>query len=323
MENYAHRGMLSLTQLQYILAVERFGSFSQAAKACHVTQPTLSMQIKKLEDDLGVVIFDRSAQPIRATPIGRQILEQSAVVLSQATRLQDLVHEAKERLEGVLQLSVIPTLAPYVLPLFLQHFAETYPGVQLKVEERTTDAIIEALREHRTDVGLLATPLGEPMLREVPLFHEPFYIYAKKGAPLSELNEVSDEDLTQERVLLLSEGHCLRTQAMRVCGLRQSRQKKVKSHFEFESGSIETLCHMVDKGLGYTVIPHLAKSWNVTRHGRVVPFRAPHPSREVSLVTHQSFAREALLRARAQSIQRSLPPELQKPDDSLRTIKLR
>jgi len=315
--------MLSLTQLQYIVAVERHGSFSQAAKACHVTQPTLSMQIKKLEDDLGVLIFDRSSQPIRATPIGRQILEQSAVVLSQAARLEDLVHEAKDRLEGVLQLSVIPTLAPYVLPLFLQRFADAYPGVQLRVEERTTDAIIEALREHRTDVGLLATPLDEPMLRELALFHEPFYVYAKKGSALAGLSQVSDADLSQERVLLLSEGHCLRTQVMRVCGYRQNRQKKAQTHFEFESGSIETLCHMVDKGLGYTVIPHLAKSWNVTRHGRVIPFTEPQPSREVSLVVHESFAREALLRALAQSITRSLPPELQRADDSLRTIKLR
>lgn len=315
--------MLSLTQLQYVLAVERHGSFSQAARACHVTQPTLSMQIKKLEDELGVVLFDRSAQPIRATPIGRKILEQSAVVLSQAARLQDLVNEAKERLSGVLHLSVIPTLAPYVLPLFLQRFAESYPDVQLKVEERTTDAIIEALREHRTDVGLLATPLDEPMLRELPLFHEPFYVYAKKGGRLAELNQVSDDDLSRERVLLLSEGHCLRTQVMRVCGYRQNRQKKAASHFEFESGSIETLCHMVDKGLGYTVIPHLAKSWNVTRHGRVIPFADPQPSREVSLVVHESFAREALLRALNQSIVRSLPPELQQPEDALRTIKLR
>jgi LysR family transcriptional regulator, hydrogen peroxide-inducible genes activator len=315
--------MLSLTQLQYIVAVERHGSFSQAAKACHVTQPTLSMQVKKLEDDLGVVIFDRSAQPIRATPIGRKILEQSAVVLSQAARLQDLVNEAKDRLDGMLQLSVIPTVAPYVLPLFLQRFSDSYPGVQLKVEERTTDAIIDALREQRTDVGLLATPLDEPMLHELPLFHEPFYVYAKKGSGLAELSQVSDSDLSQERVLLLSEGHCLRTQVMRVCGYRQNRQKKAQSHFEFESGSIETLCHMVDKGLGYTVIPHLAKSWNVTRNGRVIPFSEPQPSREVSLVVHESFARDALLRALAQCIVRSLPPELQQADDSLRTIKLR
>jgi LysR family hydrogen peroxide-inducible transcriptional activator len=315
--------MLSLTQLSYILAVERHGSFSQAAKACHVTQPTLSMQVKKLEEDLGIVIFDRSTQPIRATPIGRKVLEQSAVVLSQASRLTDLVHEAKDQLEGVLQLSVIPTLAPYVLPLFLQRFADAYPAVQLKVEERTTDAIIEALREHRTDVGLLATPLDEPLLRELPLFHEPFYVYAKKGGRLAELEAVSDDDLSQERVLLLSEGHCLRTQVMRVCGYRQSRQKKAASHFEFESGSIETLCHMVDKGLGYTVIPHLAKSWNVTRHGRVIPFTDPQPSREVSLVVHESYAREAMLRALAQSIVRSLPSELQRPDETLRTIKLR
>jgi LysR family hydrogen peroxide-inducible transcriptional activator len=315
--------MLTLTQLEYIVALERHGNFRQAAKACFVTQPTLSMQIKKLEEDLGVVIFDRSAQPIRATPIGRQILEQSAVVLSQAARLQDLIKEAKERIEGELKLSVIPTLAPYVLPLFLQRFADAYPLVQLKIEERTTDSTIDALRHGQTDVGLLATPLEEPMIREVPLFHEPFYVYAKRDSRLAERRELSDDDLAHERVLLLAEGHCLRTQVIRVCGYRQSRQKKVRSNFEFESGSIETLCHMVDKGLGYTVIPHLAISWNVTRHGKVIPFTGPQPSREVSLVVHESFAREGLLNALAGTITKSLPTDLQTIDAPLRTVKLR
>lgn len=315
--------MITLTQLEYIVAVERHGSFRQAAKACFVTQPTLSMQIKKLEDDLGVVIFDRGAQPIRATPIGRQILEQSAVVLSQAAKLEDLIKEAKDRVEGELRLSVIPTLAPYVLPLFLQRFADAYPLVQLKVEERTTDSIIDALRQGQTDVGLLATPLEEPMIRELPLFHEPFYVYAKKDSRLAERREVSDDDLANERVLLLAEGHCLRTQVIRVCNYRQGRQKKLRNNFEFESGSIETLCHMVDKGLGYTVIPHLAISWNVTRHGKVIPFAGAQPSREVSLVVHESFARDGILNALANTIQKSLPSDLQTSDATLRTVKLR
>jgi len=315
--------MLTLTQLEYIVAVDRHGSFRNAAKACFVTQPTLSMQIKKLEDDLGVVIFDRTAQPIRATPIGRQLLEQSAVVLTQASRLQDMVKEAKDRVEGELSLSVIPTLAPYVLPLFLERFSEAHPDVRLKVEERTTDAIIEALRQGQTDVGLLATPLEEPMIREIPLFHEPFYVYAKKGSALASQSEVTDADLARERVLLLAEGHCLRTQVIRVCGYRQGRQKKVNTGFEFASGSIETLCHMVDKGLGYTVVPHLATSWNVTRHGRVIPFSDPQPSREVSLVVHESFAREGLVNALATTIQKSLPPELRTSETPLRTVKLR
>lgn len=315
--------MLTLTQLEYIVAVERHGSFNQAAKACFVTQPTLSMQIKKLEDEFGVVIFDRSAQPIRATPIGRRILEQSAVLLGHAARLQDIIKEAKESVEGKLSLSVIPTVAPYVLPLFVQRFADAHPRVQLKVEERTTDAIIDALRHGHTDVGLLATPLQEPMIRELPLFQEPFYVYAKKGSRLAERAEVSDEDLAQERVLLLSEGHCLRAQVIRVCNYRQSRQKKGRSNLEFESGSIETLCHMVDKGLGYTVIPALATSWNVTRNGKVVRFAEPQPSREVSLVVHDSFAREGLLNALASCIQKSLPAELQASEVPLRTVKLR
>jgi LysR family transcriptional regulator, hydrogen peroxide-inducible genes activator len=298
--------VITLTQLQYIVAVDRHGTFRAAAKACFVTQPTLSMQVKKLEEDLGVQIFDRSEQPVRATPLGKQLIEQSAIVLSHAARLEDLVHEARDKLEGDLRLAVIPTLAPYLLPLFVEHFAKRYPKVHLRIEERTTDSILDALRKNEQDIGLLATPLGEPMVRELPLFREPFYVYAAKDSKLARLHEVADVDLKDERVLLLSEGHCLRSQVVRVCGYRQGRNAK-PAPFEFESGSIETLCHMVDKGLGYTVIPHLARGWSATRNGRVIPFSEPRPSREVSLVAHQSFAREGLLRALAESIRESLP----------------
>ena len=314
--------MITLTQLQYIVALDRHGSFGAAAKACFVTQPTLSMQIKKLEDDLGVQLFDRSEQPVRATPLGKKLIEQSVLVLSATARLEDLVHEARDKVEGELRLAVIPTLAPYVLPLFVERFSRAHPKVHLRIEERTTDSTLEALRKGELDVGLLATPLGEPLMREVPLFREPFYVYAARGSKLARLREVSDEALKDERVLLLSEGHCLRSQVVRVCGYRQSRNAKI-SPFEFESGSIETLCHMVDKGLGYTVIPHLARGWNATRHGKVIPFSDPRPSREVGLIVHQSFAREGLLTALADSIRESLPPELQKVDASLRVVKLR
>jgi LysR family transcriptional regulator, hydrogen peroxide-inducible genes activator len=315
--------MITLTQLQYIVAVERFGHFGQAAKACFVTQPTLSMQIQKLEDDLGVVIFDRSAQPIRATPLGQRILEQSAIVLSQSTRILDIIHEAKEKVEGELRLAVIPTLAPYLLPLFIERFCTAYPKVRLRVEESKTDDILVALRRNQLDIGLLATPLDEPFIKEHPLFLEPFYVYAPKDSALSKLDEVSDADLKDERVLLLAEGHCLRTQMVRVCGHRQGKLHKAAKGFDFESGSIETLCHLVEKGHGYTVIPHLAKTWNVTRSGRVIPFSEPRPSREVSLVVHESFARDATLKALAGSIQESLPAELRKTDAHLKTIKLR
>jgi LysR family hydrogen peroxide-inducible transcriptional activator len=315
--------MITLTQLEYIVAVQKHGNFGQAAKACFVTQPTLSMQIQKLEDDLGVQIFDRSSQPIRPTPIGQKILEQSAVVLTQTERIQSIIHEAKDSLEGELRLGVIPTLAPYLLPLFIDRFCKAYPALHVQVQESKTDDILALLKGNQLDIGLLATPLDEPLIVEHPIFIEPFYIYAQKGSALGELEEVSDDDLKHERVLLLAEGHCLRAQMTRVCNYRESKSKKAKQPFEFESGSIETLCHLVEKGHGYTVIPHLARTWNATRAGKVVPFSEPKPGREVSLVVHQSFARDGLLKALLESIAASLPPELRKPDAQLKTIKLR
>jgi len=310
--------VITLTQLEYIVAVQKHGNFGQAAKACFVTQPTLSMQIQKLEDDLGVQIFDRSSQPIRPTPIGQKILEQSQVVLAQTERIQSIIHEAKDSLEGELRLGVIPTLAPYLLPLFIDRFCKAYPGLHVQVQESKTDDIIALLKGNQLDIGLLATPLDEPFIVEHPIFIEPFYIYAQKGSALSEL-----DDIKNERVLLLAEGHCLRTQMTRVCNYRESKAKKAKQPFDFESGSIETLCHLVEKGHGYTVIPHLARTWNATRAGSVIPFSDPRPGREVSLVVHRSFAREGLLRALRESIAGSLPPELRKPDSALKAIKLR
>lgn len=315
--------MITLTQLEYIVAVERLGNFGQAAKSCFVTQPTLSMQIQKLEEELGVLIFDRSSHPVRPTPIGKAILEQSSLVLTHAARIPAIIHESKESLEGDLRLGVIPTLAPYVLPLFLDRFCRAHPKVRLHVEESKTDDILVALRKNLLDVGLLATPLDEPLIEEHPLFLEPFYIYASKDSALAKLDQVSDADLKNERVLLLTEGHCLRAQMMRVCASRQAKGRKTIHGFDFESGSIETLCRLVEQDLGYTVIPHLAKTWNTTRSGRVIPFSNPRPSREVSLCVHASFSRRALLKALSTSIVESLPPELRKPDANLKTIKLR
>lgn len=315
--------MISLTQLEYIVAVERLGSFSAAAKACFVTQPTLSMQIQKLEDDLGVLIFDRSAQPIRPTLIGQKVLEQSAMVLSHAARIPAIIQQAQESLDGELRLGVIPTLAPYVLPLFVERFQRAAPKIRLHVEESKTDDIIVALRKNQIDIGLLATPLGESLIEEHPLFQEPFYVYVHKDSALARQSEVTDADLKEERILLLTEGHCLRTQMMRACGSRQQKARKSEGGLDFESGSIETLCRLVEQGLGYTVIPHLAKGWNTTRAGRVIPFSEPQPSREVSLCVHASFARRAVLQTMITSIRESLPPELRKPSTPLRTVKLR
>lgn len=315
--------MVTLTQLEYLVAVQRHGTFSQAAKACFVTQPTLSMQIQKAEELLGVLVFDRSVSPARATPIGQRVLEQAAIVLAQAARIPAIVSETKESLEGELRLAVIPTLAPYLLPLFLDRFCRAHPKVHLHVEESKTDDIVAALRRDALDIGLLATPLGEPLIEEHPLFLEPFYVYAAKGSTLAKLSQVSDADLVDERILLLTEGHCLRTQMVRACGTRRAERRDGESGFDFESGSLETLCRLVEQGLGYTVLPHLARGSNATRSGCVIPFSEPRPSREVSLCVHASFARNALLAALAVSIREALPSELRAAKRKLEKLTLR
>jgi LysR family hydrogen peroxide-inducible transcriptional activator len=250
-------------------------------------------------------------------------LAQSAIVLDQSARIREIIHETSDKVEGELRLGVIPTLAPYLLPLFVRPFTEQHTGVKLLIEETKTDDILTALRHDQLDVGLLATPLDEPRIVEHPLFVEPFYVYAQKGSALSELAEVGDDDLKGERVLLLAEGHCLRAQMARVCSYRKSQDRRASHAFEFESGSIETLCHLVDKGHGYTVIPHLAKTWGAARTGEVVPFAEPRPGRQVSLVVHQSFARHATLNALASAITESLPPELRKPKSPVKVTKVR
>lgn len=315
--------MVTLTQLEYVVALARAGNFRRAAKACAVTQPTLSMQLQKLEDDLGVILFDRSARPVTPTPLGRRVVEQASVVLAQAAAISALVQEEKTSLSGDLRVGVIPTLAPYVVPLFIAPFCAAHPRVRLRVDEAKTDDIVSALRDDTLDVGLLATPLAEPLVEERPLFVEPFYVYAPEESALADKREVSDRDLASERVLLLTEGHCLRTQVARVCGMRERRRAKGGASFEFEGGSLETLCRLVDQGLGYTVIPHLARASSTTRRGRLIPFSAPRPSREVSLVYHASFARRSLLDALAHAITGALPPELRRPRGDLETIRVR
>ncbi len=316
--------MLTLTQLEYIVAVEKYGNFRLAAKSRFVTQPTLSMQIQKLEEELGVIIFDRSHQPIVATPIGQKIIDQSRVVLSQAALIAELINREQARIEGELRVAIIPTLAPYLLPLFLQEFVSLYPGVKLHMEESKTDDIIQDLRRNQLDVGILVTPLGEDLLRELPLFQEPFSLYASPTSELALQSEIVEEDLESQGLLLLTEGHCMREQMLKVCGGKKGASERGERQLQFESGSIETLCHLVESGHGYTIIPYLAKSWLTQRTGRIIPFAQPQPSREVSLVVHRSFVKETLLEALASCIRNTLPADLKRElEQPLRKLNLK
>ncbi len=300
---------LTLTQLEYIVAVERAGSFYKAAKACHVTQPTLSMQVKKLEDDLGIIIFDRATQPILPTTIGQKVISQARIVLAQAEVLLGVVVDERKSIAGTLRIAVIPTIAPYLLPLFLPEFHKRFNEVELVVQELTTAEIIRALQTNQLDVGILATPLHEPELVEYPLYMEELYVYAPASDEAVISGQVTQGDLAEDSLLLLTEGHCLRDQMLALC--RRSRKKLAKlGTMQFESGSLGTLCRLVEQGYGYTILPALAKENEARKLGRVVKFADPCPAREISLVVHKSFVREKLKDAIASTVDQVLPPDV-------------
>jgi LysR family hydrogen peroxide-inducible transcriptional activator len=303
--------MITLTQLSYLIAIEKHGSFKKAAKACYVTQPTLSMQLQKLEEDLGVLLFDRTRHPVTPTTPGRQIIEQARVVLRETERIHELVQEAQQTITGEFRLGVIPTLAPYLIPRFCQRFIDQYPKVELIIEESKTEDIVNALRSDRLDAGLLVTPLKESAIVEYPIFQEPFYVYCPADFALPDELAIDQNQLPTEKLLLLREGHCMREQMLNLCRLREEKRRLNHQSLQFESGSIETLINMVDSGHGFTIIPFLALASLRSPKGRIVPFQSPIPTREVSLVVHRSFIKRATLEAMKSSIETSLPAELQ------------
>ncbi len=278
---------LTLTQLEYLVAVDRFRSFARAADYCHVSQPALSQQIKKLELDLGVEAFDRTRQPVEPTDIGRRLIEQARVVLAEGERLAGLAESLRGKVEGPYRLGIIPTIAPYLLPLFLKDFLESYPKVQLVVEELQTAEILARIETGDLDAGIAATPLGQPGIVEHPVYVEPFLAYLPKDHPLAKRKQLGEDSLHGSRVWILSEGHCFRSQVLKVCG----RDLAGKAPLRFESGNLDTLLWMVDQGWGVTVVPWLAAEQFRARKppGVFREFTRPVPAREISVIHGRSW----------------------------------
>jgi LysR family hydrogen peroxide-inducible transcriptional activator len=300
---------LTLTQLEYLVALDQFRHFGKAAKACHVSQPTLSMQIQKLEHELGVVFFDRSHQPLLPTSEGTALIQQARVVLSEARRLNQLSKEDTKELKGELRLGVIPTIAPYVVPLFVEHMATTFPKLLLNIDELQTHQIVASLENETLDVGLLATPLKVEGLEEEKLFLEPFSLYVHTSHPLSKKKTVSEDDLDGSDMWLLSEGHCLRSQILRFCSLKSTQP--VFRNVHFAAGNLETLQRLVETGSGYTLLPWLAAQRPHPKDAIIVPFKAPVPQRQVSLVWRRSQLKRRAITALGEAIRATLPEELQ------------
>lgn len=301
---------MTLTQLNYILAVDRCRNFAQAARECFVTQPTLSMQIQKLEDYLQIIIFDRSKSPTEPTPMGKKVLEYAKKVMAGANELEELAKSLRGEVSGEYILAVIPTLAPYILPLFVQKFIDEFPQVELKIFEYQTDEIIKYLKEGKIDGAVLATPLEVKEIKEEHLFFEPFKIFLSPSHPLLKKKNLDEKELDLKEAWLLKEGHCLRAQALQLC---QYRKQTGKGHLFFEAGSLETLVNMVKSSQGFTVLPYLAaRNLSSQDQKALRDFRNHLPVRDIAFVTGPMSMKTSIEKALKKVILKNIPKELQK-----------
>jgi LysR family hydrogen peroxide-inducible transcriptional activator len=300
---------MTLTQLEYILAVHKQKHFGRAAESCFVTQPTLSMQIQKLEDELQVILFDRSKSPIKVTAEGQPIIEQAQVIIKEQKRLFSILDETKKELTGDFTLAVIPTLSPYIIPLFIQSFVKKYPKVNFQIVENKTEDIIELLKNDEVDAAVLATPLHEKNLDERVLYYEPFYLFVSNKHPYSKKSKIKEEELDINEIWLLNKGNCFRDQVLNICA--KDKDKSLKNPINFESGNFETLKNMVLKGFGYTILPHMAAKELSTSHKKLLrPFKSPVPTREISLVTNKDSLKIKIVNALEEEILAYIPEDL-------------
>lgn len=306
---------MTLVQLEYIVAVDSFRHFASAAAHCYVTQPTLSMQINKLEQDLGIKIFDRSKQPVIPTEAGKEIITEARKILAGKELIEELVENRKGIIAGELRIGIIPTLAPYLLPLFVQRFTKLYPKVRLVITEMVTETILARLREGRIDTGLLVTPLLEQGIREFPLFYEELMAYVSRGNAAYKKSYVLAKDIDPNKLWLLEEGHCFRSQIVNLCELQKA--SKQRHSFDYEAGSIETLRRMVDINDGITILPELATiDMSPGQQQQVKKFKSPAPMREVSLIVHRDFVKKRLVEMLKNQIIQSLPDKIRKNKNS-------
>ena len=303
---------MTLQQLEYIRALDIERNFVRAAERCFVTQPSLTMQVQKLEDQLGVKIFDRSKKPLIPTPLGEKLVTQAYKILREAERFKEIVKEQEGRLSGELKVGIIPTLAPYLLPLFVPKFELEYPEVRLVVQELQTDVIIDKLKKDDLDLGILVTPLEEKGIQESVLFNEPMVGYVGRNHRLFSMSEIETSDLDLDDTWLLSEGHCLRGQVLNIC---KAHQNDDTHNFVFESGSLETLERLVEMHRGMTILPFLA-TLNLGEKQRELlrDFKGTPPVREVSIVTNRVHVKTAMIDAFRTTIIASVPEQVLKAE---------
>lgn len=296
---------MTLVQLEYIVAVDTYRSFVGAAEKCFVTQPTLSMQVQKLEEMLNVKIFDRSKQPVVPTEIGSQIVEQARLVLQESQKIKEIISSQQQDVVGELKVGIIPTVAPYLLPRVISSMMEKYPDLKLLIWEYTTEDIIHHLKTGVLDCGIMATPLADPAITEIPMYYENFVTYISKNSKLFKKKTIDANDLEDENIWLLNEGHCMRSQVLNIC--RSTKDNRLQG-LTYNTGSVETLIRMVDVNNGATLLPELALAELTAKQlSKVRSFKSPEPVREISLATHKNYIKKRMLNALRDEILAVIP----------------
>ena len=275
---------MTITQLKYTLAVAEHGNFTTASDKCFVTQPTLSMQVQKLEEELGVVIFNRSTKPLQVTEIGKKVLFQAKKIVEESSRMNDVVSEEKGIIGGTLKVGIIPTVSSTLLPLFLNIFTKKHKNVELKIEEFNTETINQKLEDNTIDCAIAATPLNNNRIIERPLYYEPFVAYVPEHHFLSGNKFLEVDDLSNGDILILKDGHCFRNQVLNLCSFED-----LNKQYELKSGSFETLINLSNNGPWMTIIPYLhSNNLSAKNLENIIPFEEPSPAREISMIYSKS-----------------------------------
>jgi LysR family transcriptional regulator, hydrogen peroxide-inducible genes activator len=296
---------MTLTELKYIVAVARERHFGRAAEACHVSQPTLSVAIRKLEDELGLSLFERGGVEVSVTTIGRQIVEQAQRVLDETAMIRELAAQGRDPLAGALRVGIIHTIGPYLLPLVMRRIIRDTPQMPLVLQEDFTVRLLELLRQGDIDAAILAEPFPDQGFATCPLYDEPFVVAVPSGHEWAQRRSIASSELKAQTMLLLGTGHCFREQVLEVCPeLSRYSQASEGIQKTFEGSSLETIRHMVASGIGVTVLPWMAQPAPVLESRcrddgllAYVPFEAPLPTRRVVLAWRRSFTRLGAIEA--------------------------
>ncbi len=295
---------MTITQLKYVLAVAEHKNFTTASEYCFVTQPTLSMQIHKLEEQLDVQIFNRNKKPIELTEVGKKIVAQAKTIVSESSRINDIVEQEKGYIGGQFKLGMIPTIMPSLLPLFVKNFNKNFPKVELVINELTTSEILQKLTDGHLDAAIAATPLNNEHIVEAPLYYEPFVGLLHANHRLYNDKNLKPENLDIDDLLMLEDGHCFKESVLNICSsLNTNSHKK----FSLKSGSFETLIKLTKEGLGMTLLPYL-HSLDIKKEDQYLirDFEKPHPAREVSIIYHKAGLKLQIINALKEEITTAL-----------------